>query len=60
MKPKIVKPEVAKSAEFLHCTLISSDFLNPKREEEKRITNWQTEPNDNCEAELPDPITKTE
>lgn len=55
MRTKIVKPSVAKAVKFLSGTLISADFLNPKKVAEKRITNWQTEQDDDGEAELPNP-----
>ena len=55
MKDKIVKPTDAEKDTFLTGTLISADFLNPEKIEGERITNWQTEQDDDCEAELPDP-----
>lgn len=60
MKNEIVKPAVAKAANFLSSTLISSDFLNHKLDKKKRVINRQTEPDDNREAELSNPTEKAE
>lgn len=42
MKNEIIKPEVAKTAEFLQCSLISADFLKIKKGYKSKINKNAT------------------
>lgn len=60
MRTKIVKPAVKKAAKFLQSTLVSADFLKPKKTKISRVTDWQTEQDVDDKAELPNPTKKAD
>ncbi|NDP22334.1 MAG: hypothetical protein GZ091_14820 [Paludibacter sp.] len=55
MKNIILKPEVAKQAKFLQCTLISADLLKSKKESKNNFQNRQSKQVEIFFAELPYP-----
>ncbi len=54
MKNQIVKAEIAKTAEYLQCTLISADFLKTKKVYKNKIIS-----NGTIEFDDPFVITKS-